>query len=127
MNRRRSEDALYFWGFQSRSGPPPLRDSHLSVVASPLNSRSNALFRAFRGLRPGLKATFSAARYGPGHWIDPHDDRQYRDVFGVRYSRDVALVYYLNQDWSPVRRGREGRSLLRVTTLASVDGCCFVK
>lgn len=61
---------------------------------------SNAIFRMFLGLRPGRKATFSAARYGPGHWIDPHDDRQYRDVFGCRHSREVALVYYLNKDWS---------------------------
>jgi hypothetical protein len=38
------------------------------------------LFRAVGLLLPGEVASFSAARYGAGHHIEPHDDRAYTDV-----------------------------------------------
>jgi hypothetical protein len=38
------------------------------------------IFRALSLLLPGALHTFSAARYGPGHCIAPHDDRAYTRV-----------------------------------------------
>jgi Rps23 Pro-64 3,4-dihydroxylase Tpa1-like proline 4-hydroxylase len=77
-----------------------------------MSSRSfpnhDALFSIFRNLIPELENTFSAGRYTNKHYIDPHDDRQYKEIDGETYSREIALIYYLTPDW----KKQDGGSLI---------------
>jgi hypothetical protein len=42
---------------------------------------------------------FQCGRYTHGNYIEPHDDSAYKDVGGVIYSRDIAIVLYLSKHW----------------------------
>ena len=62
------------------------------------------IVRALSVLLPEQFNSFSAGKYERSHHIEPHDDRAYTDVMVedgsvVKCSRDVALIYYLTQDW----------------------------
>ncbi len=51
-------------------------------------------------LLPARRALVSAASYcEPGHGIQPHDDKAFRAVAGLRHSRAVACVLHLSQGW----------------------------
>lgn len=61
---------------------------------------SEPIFNIFRRLMPDCESAFSAGRYTNSHFIDPHDDRQYKDIDGEVYSRYVAVIYYLTPNWT---------------------------
>lgn len=66
-----------------------------------------AIIAAMRGLAPARTGIFQAGRYTRGNFIEPHDDVAYRDIAvsagaggrTVRHERQVAMIYYLTQDW----------------------------
>lgn len=61
--------------------------------------------RCINLLLPGELNTFSAAKYIEGHRITPHDDKAYttcqlEDGKMVLCSRDIAVIYYLTEEWT---------------------------
>lgn len=54
----------------------------------------------FKSLLPQYESTFSAGRYNSADHIEPHDDRAYKEIDSVTYSRHIALIYYAAKDWS---------------------------
>uniref|UniRef100_A0A0G4I3J3 Prolyl 4-hydroxylase alpha subunit domain-containing protein n=1 Tax=Chromera velia CCMP2878 TaxID=1169474 RepID=A0A0G4I3J3_9ALVE len=92
------------------------RDWKKNDIAHAFSSTKTAegvpeLTRIFSLFYPDSLNSFSAARYGSGHFIEPHDDRAYTDVMledgsVVSCSRTVALVYYLTADeWNEEHGG----------------------
>lgn len=83
--------------------------SFLSAKTFP---NSHAIFNIFEKLMPRLESSFSAGRYSAGHFIDPHDDRAYKEFYGDLYSRSYAVIYYLTKDWTV----EDGGALLDLET-----------
>ncbi len=54
----------------------------------------------FSDAEDDIECTFSAGRYLLGDHIDSHDDRAYKEIDGVMYSRDIACIYYLTDNWT---------------------------
>ncbi|KAK3266960.1 hypothetical protein CYMTET_24449 [Cymbomonas tetramitiformis] len=60
----------------------------------------NGLQSAIQSLFPFRRCSFQAGKYTKGCFIEPHDDVAYKDVDGVRYEREIAVIYYLTKDWN---------------------------
>jgi hypothetical protein len=63
------------------------------------------LFGALGKLVPSTTgATFAAGRYERKDYIEPHDDKGFKDVIvdvmTVQCSRDIAVILYLSHDWT---------------------------
>eukprot|EP01134_Creolimax_fragrantissima_P000986 CFRG0986T1 len=86
-----------------------IKHSFMSARAFPNSEWILDLFRDFLPMQP---AFFSAGRYTTGHFIQPHDDRAYKEVGGQIYSRDIAIIYYLTKDWTAA----DGGGLLDMVT-----------
>lgn len=59
----------------------------------------HALFALFKRFMPELFGDFSVGKYTESHFIAPHDDRAYKEVNGVHFSRHIAVIYYCSKDW----------------------------
>jgi hypothetical protein len=86
-------------------------------VTAPIDERRAAadtdpltlITRFFASLFPGKRCSFSAAEYTHGDHITKHDDHAYVmhtadpyviDSTPIKCSRDVAVIYYVNPDWT---------------------------
>ena len=59
----------------------------------------HAVFGLFKRILPQYFSDFSLGRYSESHFIAPHDDRAYKEINGVPYSRHIALIFYCSKDW----------------------------
>ena len=64
------------------------------------------LIDVIRSIWSTKRSVFSIGKYHNGNYISEHDDHAYiPDYDGVMCSRDLAIIYYLTEDWSEADGG----------------------
>ena len=101
----------YVW--QENSGENPVHRFESSTSFPYSTPIRNMLAR----LVPHRRAVISAARYGEGDCIAPHNDKAYRTILGRVHSRTIAVVLHLSPvTWEEERRDKLGGNFVDLET-----------
>ena len=86
VNSRTAQQSVY-----SETSKSTLMDKFMCILATALSRSKNEEEVLF---------TLQCGRYTSGHFIEPHDDQAQEVIDGIKYQRDVAIVYYLSKNWT---------------------------